>query len=145
VQRTLALLKPEAVSDRGIFIAILTLVAKSGFTIRVLEQLSPSREKVEAHYFLHEKEPYFDDLVTDIAEREVVAMILEHEGDAVALWRCIMGPYKEEERSRPEHSNTIRAQFMQSGWPLRRNFCHGADSAEAAEREIALWFPDYAN
>lgn len=145
MQRTFALLKPEAVSSLDAYISILTLIRKNGFTIRVLKQSSPTQEKVQAHYFLHEKAEYFDDLVADIAGYEVVAMILEHDEEAVERWRRMMGPYKEEERSRPEHSNTIRAQFMRKNWPLRKSFCHGADSEEAAEREIALWFPGYAN
>lgn len=143
MQRTFALLKPEAVFDRNICIAIITLIMKNGFTIRILEQLSPSHDKVEAHYFLHENKPYFNDLVNDIAGQQVVAMVLEHEDDAVALWRRIMGPYQEEERNKLENAMSIRAQFMQRGSPLRTSFCHGADSVEAAEREIALWFPGY--
>lgn len=34
---------------------------------------------------------------------------------------------------------TIRGDFAID---VGRNVCHGSDSVESAEREIALWFPD---
>lgn len=34
---------------------------------------------------------------------------------------------------------TIRGDF---GIDVGRNICHGSDSVESAEKEIALWFPD---
>jgi nucleoside-diphosphate kinase len=64
----------------------------------------------------------------------VVAMVWEGKG-AVVTGRKMLGA------TNPADSmpGTIRGDFaLETG----RNICHGSDSVESAEREIALWFAE---
>ena len=141
IERTFALLKPEALMGRHkkVLVDALIQVYENGLRVVTREFRFPNEALIQEHYSAHLKEVFYDDLVKQLEGREVLAMVLEGE-NAVAVWRKVMGPYKQEERELPENQTTIRGKFMERGAPLRYNFCHGADSVEAAEREIALWF-----
>ena len=140
MKRTFALLKPEALLNKEVLVEAIVQIYEHGLKISVRDFRFPDERLIQEHYSAHLKEDYYEGLVEQLVKREVLAMVLEGE-NAVAVWRSIMGPYKKEERELPEHRTTLRGKFMADGAPLRYNYCHGADSVEAAEREIALWFP----
>jgi nucleoside-diphosphate kinase len=55
--------------------------------------------------------------------------------NVVAMGRLMLGATKPSESS----PGTIRGDFCVE---VGRNVCHGSDSVESAEKEIALWFPE---
>eukprot|EP00042_Codosiga_hollandica_P002779 m.12382 g.12382 ORF g.12382 m.12382 type:complete len:86 (-) comp17421_c1_seq1:99-356(-) len=62
----------------------------------------------------------------------VVAMVWQGR-DAVASGRRLLGATKPQDSA----PGTIRGDFALE---VGRNICHGSDSVENAEKEIALWF-----
>ncbi|MFL6001514.1 MAG: nucleoside-diphosphate kinase, partial [Nocardioides sp.] len=64
----------------------------------------------------------------------LVAMVLEGD-EAIAVVRAIAGATV----GRTAAPGTIRGDLSLSN---RENLVHGSDSADSAERELALWFPD---
>ena len=69
-----------------------------------------------------------------ITSGPVVAAIVEGPR-AIAAFRQLAGGTDPVEKATP---GTIRGDF---GLETQFNLVHGSDSAESAEREIALWFP----
>lgn len=134
MERTLALLKPEVFRDDKLGF-ILEKIVKIGLAMKHVKMVMPSRALVEAHYQEHRGKPFYDNLVSQLADRRVVVMILEGE-NAIQRWRELMGTYVEAERQ----AGTIRGDLMQPGQLLRENYTHGSDSPESAKREIALWY-----
>ena len=86
------------------------------------------------HYAAHKGKPFYDALIEFTVSGPVVAMVIEAD-DAVALTRRMMGSLDPAEAQ----PGTIRGDLTVH---TRENLIHGADSLEAAEREIALWFPE---
>ena len=64
----------------------------------------------------------------------LVAMVLEGD-EAIAVVRAIAGATD----GRKAAPGTIRGDLSLSN---RENLVHGSDSAESAERELGIWFPD---
>jgi nucleoside-diphosphate kinase len=131
VERTLAIVKPDAVS-RGIAGEILSLIERNGFRILGMRLLRLDRAGAEGFYAVHRGKPFFDDLVEFMTEGPVIVMALERE-DAIAKWREVMGatdPAKAAE-------GTIRKRF---GTSVGRNCAHGSDAPETARTEIGYFF-----
>jgi nucleoside-diphosphate kinase len=133
VERTLVLIKPDAVS-RGLVGEILSRFEARGLTMRGGRLLTVSRELAEQHYAEHEAKPFFGELVAFITSSPTLALVLEGEG-AIAVVRSTMGS------TNPADSapGTIRGDLALS---MPDNLVHGSDSQESAAREIALWFSD---
>ena len=68
---------------------------------------------------------------------EVLALLLEREG-AIAAWREMLGP-GDPSVGRVDAPDSVRARW---GANKQANAAHGADSAEAAAREIRFVFGD---
>jgi nucleoside-diphosphate kinase len=131
--RTLVLIKPDAM-ERRLMGEIISIYEKKGFHIAALKILRPTREIAELHYGEHAGKPFFPNLVEFITRGEVCAMILEG-NNAVEMVRKLNGatdPMKAE-------PGTIRCQYSLS---MSENSVHSSDSAESAEREIKVWFPE---
>ena len=64
----------------------------------------------------------------------MVSLVLEGD-EAVEVVRALNGATD----GRKAAPGTIRGDLSLSN---RENLVHGSDSAESAEREIAIWFPD---
>ena len=133
VERTLVLIKPDAVS-RGLVGEILSRFEARGLTMRGGRLLTVSRELAEQHYAEHKAKPFFGELVAFITSSPTLALVLEGEG-AIAVVRSTMGS------TNPADSapGTIRGDLALS---MPDNLVHGSDSQESAAREIALWFSD---
>jgi len=96
----------------------------------------PERAQMEAHYVHLASEPFFDDLVAFMSfSGPVCCMVWEGAVGIVAAGRVLLGA-TDPAKSVP---GTIRGDYAVS---VRKNVCHGSDSAESAAREIALWFPE---
>lgn len=133
LEKTFAMVKPDGVK-RGLVGTILQRYEQKGLRIIKAKLMKASKELAEKHYQEHSSKPFFPDLIDYITSGPVFAMVLE--GDkAVSLVRLLNGATKVEEAL----PGTIRGDFATS---TTENLVHGSDSAESAEREISLWFPD---
>ncbi|MGA9530395.1 MAG: nucleoside-diphosphate kinase [Candidatus Babeliales bacterium] len=132
IERTLALIKPDAVAARRVG-AIITMIEKAGFVIVALEKKQLNRSLVSCFYEVHKDKPFFDETVAFMISGPVIALVLEKE-DAVKEWRSLMGA-TDPSKALP---GTIRNLY---GVSIGNNAVHGSDSQENACAEIALIFP----
>jgi nucleoside-diphosphate kinase len=131
--KTLVLIKPDAV-ERNLIGEIISIYEKKGFHIAALKIIKPAKETARTHYIEHEGKPYFARLVDFITRGEVCAIILEGE-NVIETVRRINGA-TDPANAEP---GTIRFQYSAS---MSENSVHSSDSAESAEREMKVWFPE---
>jgi nucleoside-diphosphate kinase len=131
MQRTLILLKPDAVQRR--LVGELTgRFERKGLRLVGLKLLQADRTLAEKHYAVHKGKPFYDSLVNFITGGVTVAMVWEGR-EAVTVCRNLMGP-TDGAKAPP---GTIRGDFAAS---VQNNLVHGSDSPENAALEITLWF-----
>ncbi len=133
-ERTLVLIKPDAV-ERHLIGEIISRIERKGLTIAALELRHVSEELAGQHYAEHEGKPFFGSLLEFITSGPVVAAVVEGPR-AIAAFRQVAGGTDPVENATP---GTIRGDF---GLETQFNLVHGSDSADSANREIALWFPE---
>ncbi len=133
VERTLVLIKPDAVR-RSLAGEILARFERRGLQLRSARLLTVDRSLAEEHYAEHTEKPFFGELVDFITSGPTMAVALEGEG-AIKVVRTTMGSTNPAESA----PGTIRGDLSLS---MPDNLVHGSDSAESAQRELALWFPD---
>ena len=131
VERTLAIIKPDAVGN-GKTGDILARIEASGLQIIGLKRVQLSVQVARGFYAVHKERPFFDDLVRFMTEAAVVIAVLEGD-DAIARWRALMGPTD----SKVAEKGTIRGDF---GTDVERNASHGSDAPETARVEISYFF-----
>ena len=130
-ERTFIMIKPDGV-HRGLVGEIIKRFEQKGFKLVAMKFEQASKEHLEKHYADLSKKPFFAGLVSYMASGPVVAMVWEGL-NAVKTGRVMLG----ETNPADSKPGTIRGDFcVQVG----RNICHGSDSVESAEKEIALWF-----
>ncbi len=132
-QRTLVLLKPDAVR-RGLVGEILSRFEAKGLTIVALEQRQIDTDLADAHYAEHVERDFYPPRREFVTSGPRVAMVLEGD-EAIEVVRALNGATD----GRKAAPGTIRGDLSLSN---RENLVHGSDSAESAEREIKLWFPN---
>ncbi|MEU8704762.1 nucleoside-diphosphate kinase [Streptomyces sp. NPDC048565] len=132
-QRTLVLLKPDAVR-RGLIGEIVGRIErKAGWTITALELRTLDQETLEQHYGEHKGRPFYEPLVEFMASGPVVALVAEGERVIEGI-RALAGP-TDPIAAAP---GSIRGDL---GTITRENLIHASDSEESAERELKLFFP----
>jgi nucleoside-diphosphate kinase len=131
VERTLVLIKPDAV-QRRLSGEIFRRIEARGFTVRAGKLVTASRELGETHYGEHREKPFFGELVEFITSGPTWALVVEGEG-AIATMRKTIGATNPADAE----PGSIRGDFAMS---MPDNLVHGSDSVESAEREVALWF-----
>lgn len=131
-QRTLAIVKPDAVARPGATGEILRRVEDAGLRIIALKKLRLTESQARGFYAVHKERPFYGDLVKFMTSGPVVAAILEGEG-AIAKWRELMGPTN----SNDAPPGTIRGDF---GTDIERNAAHGSDAPETARVETGYFF-----
>jgi nucleoside-diphosphate kinase len=128
--------KPDAV-ERGLVGEIIGRFERTGLRIARLELRVVERSVAERHYAEHQGKPFYDDLLAFITRGPVVAMVVEADESAGAqAWevaRTLMGATNPAVAA----PGTIRGDLAIDP---TENLVHGSDSAESADREIALWF-----
>ncbi|WP_069811423.1 nucleoside-diphosphate kinase [Streptomyces sp. TP-A0874] len=135
-QRSLVLLKPDAVR-RGLVGEILGRIErKADWSITALELRRLAQDTLEQHYGEHQGKPFYEPLMEFMASGPSVAMVVEGERVIEGL-RTLAGP-TDPIAAAP---GSIRGDF---GTVVRENLIHASDSEESAEREIKLFFPDFA-
>lgn len=131
MQRTLALIKPDAYAD-GHQGAIIAAIQESGLKVVALKTLALTSAQAQGFYHVHKERPFFNDLVTFMTEGPIVALCLEGE-NAIKRWRDLMGPTNAEEAP----ANTMRGKF---GKNIERNATHGSDAEDTAAFEVGYFF-----
>ncbi len=134
-QRSLVLLKPDAVR-RGLIGEIIGRIeSKAGWTVRALELRTLERALLEQHYAEHVDRPFYPPLMDFMTSGPSVVMVVEGERVIEGL-RAMAGP-TDPIAAAP---GSIRGDF---GTIVRENLIHASDSEESAERELKLFFPDF--
>jgi len=132
VERTLALIKPDAVKAGNIG-AIIAMIENAGFKIVAMKMLRLTKEEAMAFYHVHKDQPFYESLCTFMSSGRIVAMVLEAPS-AIARWRELIGPT--DPKQAPE--GTVRAKF---GTDKEKNAVHGSDRQDTARFEIQFFFP----
>ena len=131
MQRTLAIIKPDAVERRLIGV-ILGRVEADAFKIRAMRLTHLSKTDAEAFYAVHRDKPFFDSLTSFMASGPVVALALEAP-DAIDRWRRLMGATDPAKAER----DTLRREY---GTSIERNATHGSDAPDTAAFEVGYFF-----
>src|SRR5436853_1970653 len=131
MQRTLILLKPDAVQRRLVG-QITARFERKGLRLVGLKLVQVPRELAEKHYAVHKGKPFYESLLSFLTSGPTVAMVWEGR-EAVAVGRNLMG-LTDGAKAPP---GTIRGDLALS---VQNNLVHGSDSRETARDEIALWF-----
>jgi nucleoside-diphosphate kinase len=132
VERTLSIIKPEAVA-KNVIGQIYSRFEAAGLRIAGARMMWLSQAEAEAFYAVHKARPFFADLVKFMISGPVMVQVLEGEG-AIARNRELMGATD----PRKAEKGTIRADFADS---IDANAVHGSDGADTAAVEIAFFFP----
>ena len=130
-ERTFIAVKPDGVR-RGLIGKITQRFEERGYKLVAAKLVAPGKQHLEVHYQDLKDKPFFPALVEYMNSGPIFAMVWEGL-DAVRQGRAMLGA------TNPLASapGTIRGDFcVQTG----RNICHGSDSVESANREIAHWF-----
>lgn len=133
VEKTLAIIKPDAVShkDSGMIISLIEL---NKFTILRMQKMELTTKQAELFYDIHKERPFFRELVETMTQGPVIVLALEKE-DAIRQWRDLMGP-TDPLKAPP---GTLRRMF---GTSIGSNATHGSDAPETAKNELAFFFPE---
>jgi nucleoside-diphosphate kinase len=135
-QRTLVLLKPDAVA-RGLMGEIISRIErKAGWRITALELRTLDRATLEQHYAEHVGKPFYEPLVAFMESGPTAALIVEGESVIEGV-RALAGKTNPLEAG----PGTIRGDFATI---TRENLIHASDSEASAEREIKIFFPSHA-
>lgn len=132
MERTLAIIKPDAVSARHAG-KIIQRIEGAGFQIRAMRMLQLSKQDAEGFYAVHRERPFFPSLTTFMSSGPAIVMALEAP-DAIRNWRTLMGatdPAKAD-------AGTLRKEFGRS---IESNATHGSDAVETAAFELGYFFP----
>lgn len=133
MERTLIIVKPDAV-ERRLTGEVIARFERRALRIAALKQVRIDRTLAERHYEEHAGKPFFGDLVSFITDGPVVALVLEGEG-AIEAARKVIGATDPLEAA----PGSIRGDYATD---ITFNLVHGSDSAESAQREIELFFPE---
>jgi len=131
VQRTLSIIKPDAVA-KGVIGDIIRRFEENGLSVAATRMTHLSNAEAGRFYAVHKERPFYKDLCEFMSSGPVLAMVLEGK-NAVALNRQLMGATNPKEAE----AGTIRADHADS---IDANAVHGSDSEENAAIEIAFFF-----
>jgi nucleoside-diphosphate kinase len=134
VERTLSIIKPDAVEQRNVG-NIIAMIEGEGLEILGMRMIRLTRAQAEGFYAVHRGRPFFGELIEFMTRGPVLVSALQGE-DAVARYRRLMGATNPAEAV----EGTIRKRY---GTDVGENACHGSDSVENGEIEVAYFFPEY--
>ena len=134
MERTLAIIKPDAVAARHAG-RIIQRIEEAGFQVRAMRMLHLSTREAEGFYAVHRERPFFGSLTTFMSRGPVIVLALEAP-DAIRKWRTLMGatdPGKAD-------AGTLRKEF---GTSIENNATHGSDAPDTAAFEVGYFFPGF--
>ncbi|CAM0137242.1 nucleoside diphosphate kinase Ndk1 [Umbelopsis sp. WA50703] len=132
MERTYIMVKPDGV-ERGLVGEIIKRFEAKGYQLTALELMHPTKEHLEEHYCDLKEKKFFPGLIQYMLSGPVVGMVWTGK-EAVKTGRKLLG----ETNPLASLPGSIRGDFAID---VGRNICHGSDTVENAEKEIALWFP----
>ncbi len=131
VQRTLSIIKPDAVA-KNVIGQIYSRFEAAGLRVIAARMMQLSTAQAEGFYAVHRERPFFGDLVKFMTSGPVMIQVLEGE-DAIQKNRELMGATDPKKAA----AGTIRADFADS---IDANAVHGSDGPDTAATEIAYFF-----
>lgn len=131
VQRTLCIIKPDAVEKRKQG-EIIQRLLDEGFRILGMRQLRLSQAQAEGFYAVHRERSFFGELVSFMTRGPVVVIALEAE-NAVQRYRDVIGATDPAKAA----AGTIRKLY---GKDVGENAVHGSDSEENGRIECGYFF-----
>lgn len=129
--KTLAIIKPDAVSD-GYIGEIISMITKAGFKVKAMKMLHLTVNQAKSFYEVHKERPFYNDLVEYMTSGPCVPIALEKE-NAVEDYRKLIGATDPAQAA----EGTVRKLYARN---KQFNAVHGSDSDENAEKEIAFFF-----
>ncbi|MEF2244959.1 MULTISPECIES: nucleoside-diphosphate kinase [unclassified Paenibacillus] len=133
MEKTFLMIKPDGV-QRGLIGEIVSRFEKKGLQLLGAKFMLIPTELAEQHYAEHKGKPFYEPLLKFVTSGPVFAMVWGGD-NVIALTRAMIGKTDAVEA----YPGTIRSDFAVH---TNFNLIHGSDSAENAEREIALFFKD---
>jgi nucleoside-diphosphate kinase len=131
VERTLAIIKPDAIKKKFIG-RIIQRIEDEGFKISGVKMISLTKEEAKGFYIVHKDKPFYNSLTDFMSSGEIVVMILEGE-DSISRWRKVMGA-TDPALAAP---GTLR---QMCGFSVERNAVHGSDSPSTAAWELNYFY-----
>ncbi|XP_049335524.1 nucleoside diphosphate kinase 7 isoform X2 [Astyanax mexicanus] len=135
-ERTLAMIKPDAVTKVG---DIIQMIYDAGLIVTKARMTRLSGKQAADFYMEHQSKSFFNNLVQFVSSGPVIVMELMGD-EAVSVWRKVLGP-TDSSVARKDASASLRAQFGTDG---TKNAGHGSDSMASAARELEFFFPSTA-
>jgi nucleoside-diphosphate kinase len=134
IQRTLAIVKPDAVEKNAIGDIVNTILGK-GFRVIGMKMMQINKTQAAGFYAVHAGKPFFQSLVDFMSRGPIVVLALEKD-NAILDWRDLMGP------TNPANAGegTIRKKW---GANIENNAVHGSDAEDTARFEISYFFAGY--
>jgi nucleoside-diphosphate kinase len=124
-ERTFVMLKPSAV-ERGLLGEIISRFERKGLRIIAMKMIRMRREEAERLYEVHRGKHFYEQLVSTIAGKRVVVMVLEGRS-AISVVRKMVEP------------GTIRGDL---GLDITDNLVHASDGKESYEHEHRIFFEE---
>src|SRR5947207_7621323 len=90
IERTLAIIKPDAV-ERRLAGTIIARIEAEGCQIRAMKRVHLSKAQAEGFYAVHRERPFFASLAAFMSSGPAIVMVLES-ADAIKKWRTLMAP-----------------------------------------------------
>ena len=134
LERTLSIIKPDVIKKNQIG-EIINFLEKRGLKIVGMKMVHLTPQLAETFYQEHNTKAFFKGMTEFMSSSPVVVICLEGE-NAIKLNREIMGATDPKQA----REGTIRKIYGVS--IDNANAVHGSDSAEAATREIKLFFKE---
>ena len=131
MERTLAIIKPDAVENRHIG-SIVKRIESEGFRVCAMRLLQLTTKDASSFYAVHNAKPFFSGLISFMCSGPVIVLALEAP-DAIGRWRQVMGNTDPQKAA----AESLRREF---GTSIERNATHGSDAVETATSELAFFF-----
>ncbi len=133
METTLVLIKPGGV-QRMLIGEITRRIEARNLAVVGLKLMKAPRSLVEEHYGEHRGKGFFDSVVDYLTSGPVVAMAVRGD-NAVKAIRAMMGATNPVEAA----PGTVRGDLALT---IDDNLTHSSSDAEAADRELKLWFSE---
>ena len=133
MERTFSIIKPDA-TKRNISGRINQIIEENGLRIIAQKRIKLSFDQAIKFYSIHNKKPFFNDLINYMTSGPVVVQVLEA-NNAVDKYREIMGATNPEKAK----NGTIRKILALN---VQENSVHGSDSIKNAKNEINFFFTE---
>ena len=133
MERTLSIIKPDA-TKRNVSGRINQIIEENGLRIIAQKRIKLSSDQAMKFYSIHNKKPFFNDLINYMTSGPVIVQVLEA-NNVVDKYREIMGATNPEKAK----NGTIRKILALN---VQENSVHGSDSIKNAKNEINFFFTE---